>query len=182
MACIVYSAVPSFWLLVHPRAEFWRSRSRSPYLVLLPLWFGMWSVLAAITSSWRHIVLYNAVWTWIPALSFFIVGILLYRASGKQFGIRQLIGMPEISAGPDEQSLVTSGIRNRVRHPIYLAHLCEMFAWSIGTGLAVCYGLTAFSVLTGAIMIHLEDEELQKRFGEQYRDYRKRVPTILPRL
>lgn len=169
-------------MLVHPRPEFWRSRSRSPYLVLLTLWFGMWIVLAIVTFRWRHIVLYHSIRAWVPAVGFFIAGILLYRASGKQFSIRQLIGIPEISAGHDEQLLVTSGVRNRVRHPIYLAHLCEMLAWSIGTGLAVCYGLTAFAVLTGAIMIHLEDEELQKRFGEQYRDYRRRVPAILPRL
>ncbi len=142
----------------------------------------MWIVLAVITVRWRHIVLYQATWTWIPAFGFFIVGTLLYRASGKQFSIRQLIGMPEISSGHDKQLLVTSGIRNRVRHPIYLAHLCEMLAWSIGTGLTVCYGLTAFALLTGPFMIHLEDEELEKRFGEQYRDYRRAVPAILPRL
>lgn len=141
----------------------------------------MWIGLAVATFRCRHVVFYHAIWTWIPALGFFIVGILLYGASGKQFSIRQLIGIPEISAGHDEQSLVTSGIRNRVRHPIYLAHLCEMLAWSLGTGLAVCYGLTAFALLTGAFMIRLEDRELEKRFGEQYRDYRRTVPAILPR-
>jgi protein-S-isoprenylcysteine O-methyltransferase Ste14 len=78
--------------------------------------------------------------------------------------------------------LVTSGIRSRIRHPVYLGHLCEMLGWSIGTGLVVLYALTAFALITGAIMIRLEDAELQQRFGEEYRSYRQRVPAVLPRL
>ena len=84
--------------------------------------------------------------------------------------------------GHHEQQLVTSGIRARVRHPVYLGHLCEMLAWSLGSGLAVCYGLTAFALVTGAVMIRLEDRELEQRFGEEYREYRRKVPAVLPRI
>ncbi len=84
--------------------------------------------------------------------------------------------------GHREQRLVTSGIRAHIRHPVYLGHLCEMLAWSVGTGLAVCYGLTAFALVTGAIMIRLEDRELEQRFGEAYREYRRKVPAVLPRV
>jgi protein-S-isoprenylcysteine O-methyltransferase Ste14 len=68
-----------------------------------------------------------------------------------------------------------------VRHPVYLAHLCEMLAWSVGTGLAVCWMLTAFAIVTGALMIRLEDNELENRFGEEYRQYRVKVPALLPK-
>lgn len=54
--------------------------------------------------------------------------------------------MPEVHGGNQQQFLVTTGIRSRVRHPIYLGHLCEMLAWSVGTGLAVCWLLTAFAI------------------------------------
>ena len=65
---------------------------------------------------------------------------------------------------------------------MYLGHLCEMLGWSAGTGLAVCWLLTGFAVITGALMIRMEDAELEKRFGEEYAAYRKRVPAVLPRL
>ncbi len=55
-----------------------------------------------------------------------------------------------------------------------------MLAWSVGTGLVVCYGLMAFAILSGAIMIRMEDKELAKRFGEEYEQYRKNVPAVLP--
>ena len=65
---------------------------------------------------------------------------------------------------------------------MYLGHLCEMLGWSVGTGLAVCWALTGFAVITGAVMIWMEDAELEKRFGEEYEEYRKRVPAVLPKL
>jgi protein-S-isoprenylcysteine O-methyltransferase Ste14 len=77
---------------------------------------------------------------------------------------------------------VTDGIRSHVRHPLYLAHLCEMLAWSVGTGLAVCWVLTAFAAVTAAVMIPLEEAELEKRFGDAYTAYRRRVPALLPRV
>ena len=91
-------------------------------------------------------------------------------------------GLPEVIPGHREQRLVISGIRARVRHPIYLGHLCEMLAWSVGTGLAVCFGLTVFALVTGAIMIRLEDAELEQRFGEEYRQYKRKTPAMLPRV
>jgi protein-S-isoprenylcysteine O-methyltransferase Ste14 len=68
-----------------------------------------------------------------------------------------------------------------MRHPVYLAHLCEMLAWSIGTGLVVCFGLTALAVILGSIMIRSEDAELEQRFGDSFRAYRDAVPALFPR-
>jgi protein-S-isoprenylcysteine O-methyltransferase Ste14 len=182
MACVVYSTIPSFWLLIHPRAAYWRSRQRSSYLILLPAWITMWILLGWLTSRWRHITLYTTPWTWIPAVLLFSTGLRIYSQSGKHFSRAQLSGLPEVRPNRDEQRLVTSGIRSHVRHPVYLAHLCEMLAWSLGTGLAVCYALIAFAVVTGAIMIRLEDVELEQRFGKEYRAYREKVPAVLPRI
>jgi protein-S-isoprenylcysteine O-methyltransferase Ste14 len=182
LACAVYSTIPSFWLIVHPRVDYWRSRPRSPYRVLVPVWIAMWIVLAVITAPWHRIALYQTRWTWIPAVALFATGLYLYSQSGKHFSRAQLGGMPEVLPGHREQRLVTNGIRAHVRHPVYLAHLCEMLAWSVGTGLVVCYALTVFAIVTGAVMIRSEDLELEQRFGGEYVAYRERVPAVLPRV
>jgi protein-S-isoprenylcysteine O-methyltransferase Ste14 len=181
LACVVYATIPCFWFLIHPWTAYWRSRHRSPYRILLPAWIGMWIIAALVTAPYRHIVLYQIIWTWIPALLLFSTGVWLYSRSGKNFSAKQLGGLPEVVSKHSEQRLVISGIRSRVRHPVYLAHLCELIAWSIGSGLLVCYALTAFAIMTGAIMIRMEDRELEQRFGEEYRSYKKVVPAILPR-
>jgi protein-S-isoprenylcysteine O-methyltransferase Ste14 len=182
IACVIYATIPSFWLLIHSQVDYWRSHSRSPYRVLVPTWIGMWIVLGAITSPWRHLSLYGATWTWIPASVLIGAGLWTYKSSGTHFSGAQLGGVPEVVPGHPEQRLVITGIRARVRHPVYLAHLCEMLGWCIGTGLIVCYALTAFAVISGAVMIRLEDAELEQRFKEEYRAYRRKVPAMLPKI
>jgi protein-S-isoprenylcysteine O-methyltransferase Ste14 len=151
-------------------------------LVLLPAWVAMWVVSGAVTLPWRQIQLYSTPWAWIPAAFLFVVGLWLYWRSRKGFSAKQLGGVPELHAANRERRLVTTGIRAWVRHPVYLAHLCQMMAWSVGTGLVICYGLAAFAVVTGAVMIRMEDEELEQRFGAKFAAYRERVPSVLPKL
>jgi protein-S-isoprenylcysteine O-methyltransferase Ste14 len=182
LACVIYSTIPLFWLMIHPRAHRWRTREASPFRILVPAWIAMWIIIAALTTPWRSAVIYSTPWTWLPAALLFAAGIIIYLSSGAHFSWRQLGGLPELRPRNDDQHLVTTGIRSRVRHPIYLAHLCEMLAWSVGTGLAVCWLLTAFAILTGAVMIRMEEAELEKRFGEEYRKYRSTVPAVVPHI
>jgi protein-S-isoprenylcysteine O-methyltransferase Ste14 len=141
----------------------------------------MWIAGAALTFPWRSVALYSTPWSWPPAVLLFAAGALIYKGAGAHFSWSQLGGLPEVHAGNQQQRLVTKGIRSRVRHPVYLGHLCEMLAWSVGTGLAVCWLLTAFAIVTGAVMIRMEDAELEKRFGAEYCYYRDRVPAVLPK-
>jgi len=182
LACAVYSTVPLFWFMVHPRAQKWREKQRSPFRVLLPAWMTMWIGMSALTGPWRSVQLYSTPWTWLPAAGLFAIGFFLYSRSGAYFSWAQLGGLPEVRVGRSDDRLITTGIRARVRHPVYLAHLCEMLAWSLGTGLLVCWVLVTFAMVTGAVMIRMEDKELEKRFRDEYRQYRRSVPTVLPRL
>ncbi len=179
LACVVYATIPAFWLMVHPFADYWRSRRRNPFLILLPAWVLLWILAGLATAPWHAIRFYSNPLAWMPGALLFALGIWIYKLSSKDFSGSQLGGIDEVRR-VRKQQLVTTGIRARVRHPIYLAHLCEMLAWSIGTGLAICFALTAFAILSGALMILLEDRELESRFGVEYQDYRTRVPAILP--
>jgi protein-S-isoprenylcysteine O-methyltransferase Ste14 len=142
----------------------------------------LWVVVGAITWRWRTVALYRWSWSWIPAAALIGAGIFIYTQARHDFSTDQVLGRSELQPHSHEQRLNTSGIRARVRHPYYLGHLCELLGWTIGTGLAVLYALTLFAVVTGAVMISAEERELEARFGQSYREYRRRVPAILPRL
>jgi len=183
IACCIYASIPSFWLVIHPHADSWRRRHRERrpvYKLLLPLWVGMWIALFALTYPLREINLYHARWSWFIALLFFAAGFFLYFRARRGFSPLQLSGHHELQPEQHEQRLVVDGIRRHVRHPIYLGHLCELFAWSIGSGLLACWALTGFAIITGAMMIGHEERELVARFGEAYREYQQRVPLLLP--
>ena len=51
----------------------------------------------------------------------------------------------------------------------------------MGTGLIALYALAAFAVITGAVMIRMEDRELEARFGDAYREYRVARTGVLSR-
>lgn len=182
MACVVYSTVPAFWLLIHSRADRWRQWRVSPYLVLIPAWIAMWAVMIAVTWRFKNLYIYSTPWAWLPAVALFLLGAWTYIKASAGFSLKQLGGVPELHANHRDQLLITTGIREHVRHPIYLAHLLEMLAWSLGSGLVVCFGLTAFAMLTGAVMIRAEDAELERRFGATFHEYRALVPAVIPTL
>lgn len=181
LACSIYCTIPLFWLVVHPFIERWRKRGRRAFTLILPIWAVF--IAAAFTAVWcfRGARLYVNWWTWIPAACLFGIGFSIYAQAFKGFHHSQVSGLDELEPDKHRQELVTTGIRARVRHPIYLGHLCEVLGWSVGTGLVALYVLAAFALITGFFMIRIEDRELEERFGEAYRVYRSTVRAVMPR-
>ena len=179
---IAYAAIPPFWLLVHPLAGFWRKQRLNPFLVLVPLWLLIMAGLAIGTLFGVELQLYHTAWSWLAWAVLFAAGVSIYRQVGHGFGRERLVGQAELQPQRHEQKLITAGLHGRVRHPIYLAHFLMLTAWAIGAGSVATLALWIFGVLTGAVMIVLEDRELERRFGDEYREYKRRVPALLPRL
>lgn len=82
-----------------------------------------------------------------------------------------------------EQSLVTSGPYQFIRHPIYAAFILILGStllvsanWFIGL---TWIGMTALEI---ASRIGFEETLMLEYFGEQYREYMKRTGRLLPRL
>ena len=178
-AGILYSSIPLFWFVIHPVAQRWRAMPGSPYRFLLPFWAGAIGILASATWPWHSIRIYSIPWMWLPAVLFVVLGISIYRRIGPEFGSKNFDGQIELRPEIQDQVLVTSGLHTRMRHPIYFAHLFMFAGWTIGSGLLINYLLLAISAfVTFPLMIWLEERELEKRFGQSYRDYKARVPLI----
>ena len=178
---VVYSTIPSYWLLVHPHVDWWRRRG-ARLAGVGPLWMLLWVVLGAITRPWRLIALYSSPWAWLAGAPLIVAGLIVYRGAHRDFSVDQVLGRSELEPALHEQRLNTAGLRARVRHPYYLGHFCELLGWTLGTGLLVLWCLLAFAVVTGALMLRSEERELVGRFGEAYREYQRRVPAFFPRI
>ena len=182
LACSVYGTIPLFWFVVHPFVARWRASGRRAYAFIVPVWGGFIVIAFLLMWPFRSAHFYTNWFAWAPAAIFFLLGFSIYRAAFQSFNRTQVSGLAELEPHRHRQQLITTGIRARVRHPIYLGHLCEIAGWCIGTGLVALYVLAVFAVVTGAVMIRMEDRELEARFGEAYRKYRQRVPGVLPRV
>jgi protein-S-isoprenylcysteine O-methyltransferase Ste14 len=178
----IYATVPLFSLVVRPLAKLLRARTHSPLQVIIPSWFIMMAVVYFMTWPWREAVLYRAPLAWLASEPFCSVPLLLSICSRLGFSHAPFVGGSGRDLGRGRR-LVTSGIRQQIRHPIYLGHLCMLLAWTVGSGEIVLYGLTLFALLTGWPMIRQEEAELESRFGDEYRAYRRTVPAaLIPRV
>jgi protein-S-isoprenylcysteine O-methyltransferase Ste14 len=176
---VLYSSIPLFWFAIHPLAAPWQRMQRSPYLILLPLWAIVMAALAAATWPWHTLQFYSSWWPLAPAAVFFALGLRTYLTIRSEFGLRKLSGEAELRPHEHEQKLVTTGLHARMRHPIYVAHICVMIALAVVSGLLVNFLLLALALLfTFPLMIWMEEQELEKRFGQAYRTYKKTVPLI----
>lgn len=179
LVSVLYSSIPLFWLAIHPFAGRWRRMHRSPYRLLLPLWSAIIIALGWITWPWHGRQAYALPWLRLASLIFFLAGSRTYSRIFSDFGARKLSGEAELRPDENEQTLVTTGLHARTRHPIYLAHLYMLAGWTILGGLTVSFVLLAVSVaMTFPLMIWLEERELDKRFGQEFRDYKKTVPLF----
>jgi protein-S-isoprenylcysteine O-methyltransferase Ste14 len=172
-----YATVPSLWLLIHPFSDFWR-RNRAPIKSMALLWLIMWATARWIIWPFRNLLLYSTPLTTLPGLMLIGLGFSIYCHIG-EFGFARLSGQSEMKAD-ETQLLITHGIHGRVRHPIYLAHLCCLLGLAISSGLVAIYALVAFALVTGIFLIRFEDMELERRFGEEFRSYQAQVPALLP--
>ena len=80
------------------------------------------------------------------------------------------------------QRLVRQGLYTYTRNPMTLGALLLYLGigFLMGSGVVVLLTLVVFSALLTFIYIH-ETRELGERFGEQYLEYKKQTPFLLPR-
>jgi protein-S-isoprenylcysteine O-methyltransferase Ste14 len=81
---------------------------------------------------------------------------------------------------PEARRLVTSGPYAIVRHPLYLFEAMTGIAATLPT--VSWPGLILIAIFVGAQLLRMrwEEEVLALHFGEEYRQYRRRVPKYLP--
>lgn len=79
--------------------------------------------------------------------------------------------------------LVTSGIYEKVRHPMYTA----FWVWAIGAAFLVPNWIAGFSGIIGFgtlffLRVGQEEEMMRAEFGQEYDDYIKRTKKIFPNI
>ncbi|HEX8854794.1 MAG TPA: isoprenylcysteine carboxylmethyltransferase family protein [Thermoleophilaceae bacterium] len=90
------------------------------------------------------------------------------------------LGTPAPVAPP--QQLVIGGLYRYVRNPMYLAVEATIVgqALFLGQPSLLLYAL-AFAAIVAAFVYGYEQPTLERQFGDQYEEYKKRVPAWIPR-
>ncbi|WP_042371872.1 methyltransferase family protein [Streptacidiphilus neutrinimicus] len=171
-----------FGLLAHgsrERARGWLRglRASLPARIALVLGIAAMIVLTGPAHSpfWRHLRYWN------PVLG--ITGAALAVASTALLVWARLVlgamwaSVPLVQEGHE---LRTNGPYARVRHPIYTGFLGVVVGATLAEGFGVWLAATAVTVPWLLRRVRVEDGLMAAEFGDQYRDYRRRVPALLP--
>jgi protein-S-isoprenylcysteine O-methyltransferase Ste14 len=91
-------------------------------------------------------------------------------------------GWRRIHQARREEKLMTDGVYARVRHPQYTG----LFLIVFGEGIVhwpTIVSLAAFPVIVVAytLLARKEERQMLDKFGDQYREYQRRVPMFIPR-
>lgn len=152
-----------------------------PLLIIRPLlgfpWYAVVLCWFFATRWVRWSFISMPGWLRMGGLLLAVLGLLLlwrsHAALGKNF-------RPTLEVF-SRQELVTSGPYAFVRHPLYAAFLIMLTStgllssnWFIGV-----VGVLLIASIT-VVRIPAEEALLEGRFGECYREYRRRTPALLP--
>ena len=153
---------------------------RSPlfYLVASALFFGIawlgWIPLPVSLSPFvRMILLLVGALLYFPGMALVLWGRL---ALGRNYFVSTGLGAQLFA----DQQLVTSGPYAFVRHPMYVG--LALAAWG-ALLIYLTWTTVYFAVFAPMLFLRARREEqaLSAEFGEQWREYCKRVPAFLPR-
>lgn len=136
-----------------------------------PITHDVWRVAA---QPWRALLVAAALAGWaIVFLSTFLIDHF------DLFGLRQVFARLRRQP-PTEHAFATPLFYRAVRHPLYLGFLIAFW-----TTPRMTVGHLLFAVaMTGYILlaVRFEERDLIGAFGQQYVDYRRRVPMLIPGL
>lgn len=157
------------------------SAERSVYVLLaslvLMLLFWQWHPIPQVVWAAESTVGQAIGWT-VFAGGFAVVLLSTFLIDHFDlFGLKQ-VWRQFVDRAPGQPRFVTPWLYRLVRHPLYLGFILAFWGGPVMT----VGGLLFAAAMTGYILIaiRLEERDLIRTLGDDYADYRERVPMLVP--
>jgi protein-S-isoprenylcysteine O-methyltransferase Ste14 len=178
----LYLPVPPYLLLLHGLQPLWRRIGLVPSYAFL---FTAYILMVTATILAHDVWSINAVDGW-PAWASWL-GVVPLAAAAALAAVTYSTIEPKtlhLARQLDPalgRTLITDGILGRMRHPRYTMFTLISIGNAIVTGYPVIAATAVITALLLVLTIHLEERELAAYFGDEFNEYRHRVPAFIPR-
>jgi protein-S-isoprenylcysteine O-methyltransferase Ste14 len=109
------------------------------------------------------------------------IGIMITIIAFRYYDIREFLGLRQLEDRNYNSDFQKYGLLSYVRHPLYSGSILAVTGYFIFaptlTNLILGISVTVYFL----IGIHFEEKKLIRDFGEKYREYKKNVPSLIPR-
>jgi protein-S-isoprenylcysteine O-methyltransferase Ste14 len=141
-------------------------------LILLGVFLAVWAADSFFLHTSTFLSDYLSLWVRLLILGLALTAALLLFKSGHVV----------VSHEERPRGVMVTGAFRYVRHPLYLASILTYLGLTVST-----MSLFSFVLLVGIFIFHnyiagYEEKLLEKRFGEEYRGYKKRTGKWVPRI
>jgi protein-S-isoprenylcysteine O-methyltransferase Ste14 len=142
-----------------------------------------WIIAFYISMQGIPTSIYTILWVfgtdpagWLPFnnLPLKILGLVLFFMGG----LLIMLGWSKIFSNKD--SLVTDGLYKYIRHPQYLGILLATLSLIIYSFSPISLMLWPLLVIIYYRLARKEERDVESKFGEEYREYKRSVPMFLP--
>ena len=119
--------------------------------------------------------------TWVMRLLGFIVILLAATMDWKvmqTLGVKRLLMFVEMKQEKTHEQFVTSGIYQYARHPRYVEYMLIALSVVLFFGYIFMFYYLIYLILSFWLATSAEEKELVERFGNDYREYQKKVPRF----
>ncbi|MFO7796168.1 MAG: methyltransferase family protein [Promethearchaeati archaeon] len=140
------------------------------FLILLNIILWIWFPLPSIDYQ-----IYSNYWIGIGiGLTILIIGSIIMT--------KGIIDAGSETAKPSEKTEMYEGIYKFIRHPQSLGEFPMFIAMGfLVNSWTIVIILTLFIVIYVPIMIHYEEKDLIRRFGNKYKEYQKTTGALIPK-
>jgi protein-S-isoprenylcysteine O-methyltransferase Ste14 len=152
--------------------------------------FNIFAILSLVpvlayshTLSVDPFIRWDGVWRLVQ-ISMLGCSLWLFAAGAREYDLRQILGIRQIVEHESAKGLTrsggieTSGILGRVRHPWYSGSILILWSRNIDAAALVTNLVLTAYLITGTL---LEERKLVSEFGEEYVEYQRKVPMLIPR-
>ncbi|MEO7309458.1 MAG: isoprenylcysteine carboxylmethyltransferase family protein [Chitinophagaceae bacterium] len=163
----------------------WLKKRWAGYNTYYRLWYTVFAVLSLAALLWFQcsidsVMLFDSAFVKYAAGLPLGLGGLVIMLICSRYHLLHLLGLDTLIKKNNTQGLKINGLYSWIRHPLYLGTF--MFITGLFFSFPLLSNLLSILAIMGYTLtaIPLEEKKLLAEFGEQYLDYKRKVPMILP--
>ena len=146
--------------------------SFATFLIIPILWYQ--------STLPRQMIFRQGAVTIFAGLSLAAIGIMVVKISFGHYDLKEFFGVYQSKGIQWKGPLQTGGILSKVRHPLYSGSILAMLGYLIFSPTPANLLMGFCLIVYFIIGIHFEEKKLILEYGDQYREYRRQVPSLIP--